>query len=179
MKYFPSENAAKEFTTILEAIDFLYFILVEIKKVVKRASLNHSDRAMNFSNVFQETDKLVIDDVYQTRGEDEIAWQIVQVKSKFIDQRNNIADLKFIYSAYYLPLKELMNKVSTTPARTAFHKELTYSLSKGIEFFEYIGAGYDIFIEEMTMMQSQIRIYMEQLRSHAAKILASKYSLNA
>ena len=49
MKHFHGADSAKEFTSILETVDYLYFEFKEMNELVKMASQNHYDRQIKFS----------------------------------------------------------------------------------------------------------------------------------
>jgi hypothetical protein len=171
IKHFPGENPVMEFTLILENIDFLFDFFVELQQVIQRASINHFNRVLKVSDRFDVADKMVIDVTSDPRNQNPITQRIAEIKSKFTSGRGELSNIDSINNLYLFPMLEFMVSVINGEIYNEFIRDFTYNLSKGIEFYNQLGSGYDKFVLEMNENEKSVKEGLEKLKVLAEKIL--------
>ena len=171
IKHLPSDNAVKEFTSILESIDFMHDAFIGMQEVVQRASLNHFDRVKKVSNRFDIIDKMAIDVISDPRSQSQIIQRIGAIKTNFINERGDLSNVESVNNFYFLPMQSLMREVVSAQMFHPFVVDFSYNLSKGIEFYIQIGTGYDKFVSEMEGMEKTLKENIEKLKGLSEKIL--------
>lgn len=175
MKYFPCKDSAKEFTGILEIIDYLYAEFQGIVGLTQRASLNHYDRKLEVSRTFDDSNKLVIDYIERMNEADVIRQRIRQIKINFDTNRGSIDNIDSVNTLFFLPLNNFIKEILSKGIKTNYILDLFYVTSRGIEYFENIASGYKKFENELIGIESEVKRNLFKLESVASKILNSSY----
>jgi hypothetical protein len=170
-KHFPGVDSIKEFTSILESIDFLYDAFLECRDVVQRASLNHFDRVMKVSDKFDIADKLLIDVTSDPRNHNVILKDLLEAKANFIKERGELSNIDSVYNLYLLPMRIIMAALIKGGIMNDFIREYTHNITKCIEYYLYIGSGYDKFVLEMEGIEKSLKENLANLEGKAKKIL--------
>jgi hypothetical protein len=140
-----------------------------LKDQLANASKNHTDRQYKISDYFDVSDKLLWDYFASAAKEDSLANQIWPIKQKFLENRKDGSDIHYVYKSYFVPLSEFTDKLMNNPS--PFISNLHYNLLKGEEHYQYLKNGYDLFINEMSEIQSDIDAALVRLKNEAEKIL--------
>jgi hypothetical protein len=172
MKHFPSENSANEFISILESVDYLYAEFNQLPETVKRASLNHNDRMIQVSEKLDAADELILENL-EEMGDSQLSKDIQNIKTNFAKNRGEISDIHSVNELYFIPMRDLMQKVLESNFMNEFVKNYTYAITKGIQFYSYVGNGYDRFRDNMVELETKIITNTETLRTRAERILQS------
>jgi hypothetical protein len=149
IKYFPKQDATKEFTKILDHIDYLYAELNGLQEMIKLASLNHQDRLLRFSAIFDQTDKYIKDNIIIQNRTDEIAKRVCQQKDVFVKSRISPDEIGPLYNLYFSPITQLLAEYLREGGEDKTYAQLVYLTSKGEEYYGYIIAGYSKFEKEL------------------------------
>jgi hypothetical protein len=176
MKHFSSKNSAKEFTSILELIDYLYAEFQGLEGLIQRASLNHHDRKIAVSKVFDYTNKLVLDYISRMPEIDIICQGIKQIKINFDNNRGSFDNIGSVNALFFVPLNNFIREMLNKGVKTDYSLELVYATSRGIEYFENIGSGYTKFENEMIGIETEVNINLPKLEAAASKILMSSFA---
>ncbi len=168
MKHFPAENSAGEFISLLEVIDYLYVEFSQLQETTKMASLNHNNRLLEVSNNLDAADKLILDNLESLNGTD-LNKLIQEIKINFAQKRGENSDIHKVNSLYFIPMQILMKRVLESGFINEFVKNFTYAISKGIEFYSYVGSGYDRFHVEMLELQTKIDKNIEKTKAAIGK----------
>ena len=175
MKYFSGKGSAKEFTSILEIIDYLYAEFQGMVGLTQRASLNHYDRKLAVSRAFDDSNKLVIDYIERMSEADVFSQKIRQIKINFDTNRGSVDNIDSVNTLFFLPLNNFIKRLLSNGTKTNYILDLFYITSRGIEYFEYIASGYKKFENEMIGIESEVKENLRKLESVSLKILNSIY----
>jgi hypothetical protein len=171
-KLLPSPDSINEFTSILEIVDYLYDAFGELKETTKKALLNHEERIFKVSDLYDDMDKFVIDNIEILGTESPLMREMGKIKS---NQSKNMGekfnDVDGIYNYYFLPMRDLMAKLKEDGFVNDFTRKFTYKISVGIEYYSYLDLGYSNFISELTEMNKSLKEHLEKLKFSAEKIL--------
>lgn len=173
MKYFPSENSAKEFTGMLELVDYFYYEFNGLGSLVQRATLNHLDRRIEVSKTLERINKYLIDYGGQTQSFGNAGQRIMEIRANFDTNRGSLDNTKSVNDLFFKPLNQLMIEFIRNGNKTSFTTDLAYDSSRGMEFFGYIGAGYLQFEKEMEGIKNEVNKNVEKLETVTTKILKS------
>lgn|GEM_PF-5411649 len=176
MKHIQSDNSAEEFTSILNTVDYLYYELSGLPSFLERSSLNHTERQLEYREIFDLTDSLIRDYFSTAHAEDKIAIRIADIKNNYLRDRADETDLHYSCSNYLIPLLELLKELVYSNTINKFIEDLTFSVSKGIAFYKSIEIGYDKFGEELRVMKNEIDKNLFRLKEDSKKLLQSEYS---
>jgi hypothetical protein len=175
MKHFSGINAAKEFTSILNYVDYLYAEFYQLEGLVQRATLNDYDRKMEVSKMFDYANKLVLDYIIHIQPTDSLGQRIKQIKNDFDQNRGRPDNLNSVKNLFFIPLNEFLQDILNRGIKTPFYLELFYASSKGREYFEYIESGYLKFENEMKGIETEVNTNLPKLKLASVRILNSKY----
>jgi hypothetical protein len=177
IKYFPKQEAAKEFTKILDHVDYLYAELNGLQDMIKLASLNHQDRLQRFAAIFDQTDKYIIDNLIIPNKTDDIAKRIRQQKDVFLKSRNSRDDAEPLYKFYFSPITEILASYLRAGGDDTTYAQLVYLTSKGIEYYGYIIAGYEKFEKELEGIIATASKNLAALREMSSPLLSSRFKI--
>lgn len=177
MKYFSSDNSAKEFTTIMDAVDYLNTEFKELQGLIGRATMNDFDRRKEFSKAFDICNKLVLDFIIRDAdmSKDTFTIKIKEIKFNFDKNRGSVDNIQSINDLFFIPLSNFLLERLNRGQRDDFSIELNYWVSRGIEYYENILHGYNQFESEMVGIQKEVGKNIAKLESASSKILQSKY----
>lgn len=178
IKYFPKQDAAKEFTKLLDHIDYLYAELNGLQEMIKLASLNHQDRLLRLSAIFDQTDKFVIDNIIIANKTDEIAKRIRQQKAAFVKSRNSPDEIEPLYSFYFSPITQLLADYIREGGEDPTYSQLVYLTSKGKESYGYIIAGYSKFEKELDVIIAEVSKNLATLTQMSGTLLNSRFKIS-
>jgi len=172
MKHFPGQNSAGEFISILESVDYLYAEFSQLYKMIKMASLNHQDRLNKVSDKFDIADELILKNL-EHMEKINLNNDIQKIKTNFAEKRGDLSDIHAVNSLYFVPMQQFMRRILESGYMDEFVKNYTYAISKGIEFYTYVGNGYKRFYGEMVEIENKINTNIEELKVRADNILRS------
>ncbi len=172
MKYFLGQNSAGEFISILESVDYLYAEFNQLYEMIKMASLNHQDRLNKVSDKFDIADELILENL-EYLEEINLNNDIQKIKTNFAKKRGDLSDIHAVNSLYFVPMQQFMRKVLESGHMDKFVKNYTYAISKGVEFYSYLGNGYERFYDEMVEIENKINTNIAELKVRADNILRS------
>ena len=176
MKYFSGKDSPKEFTSVLEIIDYLNMEFEGLVGLIQRAALNHYDRTLEVSRTFDKGNKLVLDYIHKMNEADFIGQEIRHIKRHFDENRGSFDNINSVNSLFFLPLNNSLKKILNNGVRTDYMLELFYVTSRGIEYFQNIALGYKKFEREISKIELQVNNNLGKLESTASKILNSKFA---
>jgi hypothetical protein len=176
MKHIKSDNSAEEFTSILNTVDYLYFQMSGLPSFLERSSLNHSERQIEYRDVFDSVDTLIRNYVSTARAEDKIAIRITKIKGDYLLNRVDETDLLYTYSKYVIPVIEFMKELVYSNAINKFVEELTFLASKAEAFYKSIEVGYEKFADEVKVMKRDIDKNLSRLENDSKALLQSEFS---
>ena len=172
MKHFPGQDAAGEFVSILESVDYLYAEFSELYEMIKMASLNHQDRLNKVSDKFDIADELILENLeYLERIN--LNNEIQKIKANFAEKRGDLSDIHAVNRLYFVPMQQFMRRILESGYMDEFVKNYAYAISKGIEFYSYVGKGYERFYGEIIEIENKILSNIEKLKVRADNILKS------
>jgi hypothetical protein len=175
MKHLANENVSEEFFSILRSIDYLDDEFMNIQETVKRAHLNHYDRVIRVSNSLDLCDKIIVDSLQF------LGWQVYgnslrEIKQKFGNERGDLSNIDAVNTLYFLPMRDLMDNLIREGKSDDFVINFTYNITKGIEYYNQLGSGYDAFIGTMEQIVSEFEKSLDLLKSRANRILNYQFN---
>ncbi|HEY1872383.1 MAG TPA: hypothetical protein VGG71_15070 [Chitinophagaceae bacterium] len=176
LKFFPDENALKEFLSILELVDYLYAEFGGLHSLVERASINHTERLMRVSNAFIDADKILIDNVKNMDIKNPIVRQIFATKLTFLEKRRDEYDIDALYNLNFKQMKEVIIDLLRRENNNEFAQKYIYELTRGIDDYKAVGVGFGNFITTMTNIQNKAKENCTKLKENSKNILQFNFN---
>jgi hypothetical protein len=175
MKLFANENPTIGFTKILDYADYLFTELSGLQEMVKYASLNHQDRLLKLSAIFEQTDKYIIDEILIAKKRDEMSTRIQQVRLEFNKSRSSPDEIAPLFNNYFSPLTQLIRDYMLREGQDETYLKLIYLSSKGEENYGYIITGYAKFAKELRGIIDEMEKNLKLLRTTSQPLLNSSF----
>ena len=178
VKHFPSENSLNEFIKILSIMDYLYSEFSGLPLFIERATINHHNRKIEFSNIFEKCNMLVIDFLLDEPKKNHRRDKVWEIKNHFDNNRGEPSNLSSAYLLFILPLNDLMIAFLNEGFKDDFNKNLVLLTSKARDNYSDINAGYAKVESEIDLIQEEVNTQIQKLKILSSTILLSKYAVD-
>jgi len=186
MRHFSTKDGAEEFTKMLDYFDYFFSEFNSLHDLVKTATLNHIDRANQYSELLDVLNKSIVENFSSLshgpsgvmdirQGLSGVMYRIVEIRSNFMKARRDADDIEIAQEFLVLPLNRYLETLGgELISESEFCRGLYYTSSQLIEYYNRLPDGYSKFRDEMIGVRQNVEVNLKKLELTSAKLLGSE-----
>jgi len=186
MRHFSNQDAATEFTQMLDYFDYFFSEFSALADFVKTATLNHIDRANQYSELLDVLNKSIVENLSSLRQEPSgvmdirqglsgVMNRIVEIRSNFMRARRGADDIEIAKKFLVLPLLRYLETLGgELISESEFCRGWYYTSSQLIEYYNRLPDGYSKFRDEMIGVRQNVEENLMKLELSSARLLGSE-----